>query len=587
MKQARMLKSKFFAGVLSLALVFSTLGILPIFAQETAEKQITILHTNDIHSRVLESKTEIGYGKIATVIKEYKAQNANTLVLDAGDSFHGQTISTLVKGESILNIMNEIGYDAMTAGNHDFNYGYERLLALATMAKFPILGGNVKKADGTSLLPSYIIKEVDGIKVGIFGVSTPETAYKTHPKNVEGLTFADPVAQAKAAVAELQGKVDIIIALAHLGTEGEYTSTKVAAEVAGIDLIVDGHSHDVLKDGQAAGDTLIVSAGEYGKYVGVVELTVKANKVTSKKASLVDFETASKGAADEAVMKVINEVKAAQESVLSEVVSKVDVKLEGTRDLVRAGETNLGNLITNAMIAISGADVALTNGGGIRASIEAGDVTKGDVITVLPFGNYIITKKVTGADLKAALEHGTKSYPEASGGFPHVAGIQYAIDTTKPAGERVVDVTVNGKALELSKEYILATNDFMAVGGDGYEMFKSAPVANNFPALDEAVIAYLQSKNVVIPAVEGRVTVKKEEVKQEEPVQIPVQQPIQETVEEAQPQVTTTVYVVKSGDVLWRIAKNFGTTWEKLKDMNKLKNAHLIFPGQKITVPAK
>lgn len=235
--------------------------------------------------------------------------------------------------------------------------------------------------------------------------------------------------------------------------------------------------------------------------------------------------------------------------------------LEGAREKVRAGETNLGNLIADAIIYATGADCALINGGGIRASIDAGDITLGDIITVLPFGNYVVTKKVTGADIKAALEHGTKAYPAPAGGFPHVSGINYVIDIGRPAGDRVVNITVNGQPLDLDKEYVLATNDFLAAGGDEYTMLIDKPLLNKFGTMDEAVITYIQAKGIVNPAVEGRITVRGTK---SEPV----------------------YYIVEPGDRLAAVAQRFNTTWEKLQEINHFDNPHLIYPGQKIIVVA-
>lgn len=526
--------------------------------------KITIMHTNDTHSRVSEGDG-MGLAKVSSFIKELKQQNPNALVLDAGDTFHGQTIATLSKGESIANIMNTIGYDAMAPGNHDFNYGYERLAELDKITNFPILAANIKKADGSDLFTPYIIKEIAGVKIGIFGLATPETTYKTHPDNVKGLAFKDPVEAAAEMVALLKDQTDVIIALAHLGMDEASvdTSTRVAAEVEGIDLIVDGHSHTVLEQGKLIGSTMIVSTGEFDKNFGIVDLLVTNGKVSDIQADLISKEEASVTVPDEAVKKAVDAITAEQAFILNQVVGKTSVDLEGAREKVRTGETNLGNLITDAMIAETGADCALTNGGGIRASIPGGDITKGQVITVLPFGNYIVTKKVPGSDIKAALELGTGSYPAALGGFPHVSGIRYTIDTTMTAGDRVVDITVKGQPLDLQKEYILATNDFMAVGGDNYTMFADNEILNEYCSLDEAVIEYILAKGTVSPALEARISVK----------------------EAAVAEVKEEYYIVKKGDWLSKIAIKFNTTWQKLQELNKIKNPDLIFPNQKILLP--
>lgn len=564
-----------------LGLFLGAASVMPAAAAETAgaAKSITILHTNDIHSRVEESKDSIGYAKLSTIIREQKAANPNTLVLDAGDTLHGQTIANLVRGESIVTIMNSIGFDAMAPGNHDFNYGSDRLVELSGKTKFPVISANVKKADGSRLLKPYIIKEVDGVKIGIFGLTTPETAFKTHPNNVKGITFADPVAEAKAVVAELKDKTDVIVALAHLGVDKSSadTSIKVAEQVPDIDVIIDGHSHTVMEKGMTVGSVLIAQTGEYSKNIGKVELTLDGTKLKSKTASLTMKPATDSIQADSAVLAIIDEIKKSQDAVLSQVVGSTSVKLVGDREVVRVGESNLGNLITDAMLDETGADVALTNGGGIRASIEAGPITKGQVITVLPFGNYIQTKRVKGADIAAALELGVSGYPEPLGGFPHVGGLSFVLDASLPKGQRVSEVKIKGAPLDLQKEYLLATNDFMAAGGDQYTMFKDYPIVNDFSSLEESVIAYLQKKGAVETKSEGRITVKA--------VAAPPQSPAAPAAPEAVPAASSNVYIVKSGDSLWKIAKQYRTTWTKLQELNQLRNPNLIFPGQEIVVP--
>ncbi|UTE77361.1 5'-nucleotidase C-terminal domain-containing protein [Rossellomorea sp. KS-H15a] len=507
-----MMKKSLFV-ILSTLLVLSGFGGLfygSASAEEPTTKTITILHTNDSHSKVKEGTYEgMGFAKMATLIKQYEAENENTLLLDAGDTFHGTPFATLSKGESIAELFNALGYDALAAGNHDFNYGYARLLELAEMVNFPIMSANVRyKADDKLLLNPYIIKEVDGVKLGIFGLSTPETTYKTNPKNVEGLKFTDPVTEAKSMVDELQSQnVDAIIALTHLGTDASSTETsiKVAENAPGIDLIVDGHSHTT--DMQEYGvDTLIVSAGEYTENLGVVQLTFEGNELVDKEADLVTKEEANaQGIKEDAeIGALITSIEDKNKEVLSEVVGTTEVKLDGERAQVRAGETNLGNLITDAMMSATNADAAITNGGGIRASIDQGEITKEDVVNVLPFGNYVVTKKFTGATIKAALEHGTSDYPNVKGAFPHVSGMTYELDVFAPAGERIKNLHINGEPVDMEKEYLVATNDFMAVGGDDYTMFTDGPLVNEFSALDEILINHIKENTPVDAKVENR-----------------------------------------------------------------------------------
>ncbi|MBN2899430.1 MAG: 5'-nucleotidase C-terminal domain-containing protein [Clostridia bacterium] len=548
--------------ILSLILVLAVVFSFGSFAAETGTS-ITIVHTNDAHAKVEEGAYDgMGYAKIAEEVNALRAEKDNVLLLEAGDVFHGTTFATLEEGTSIVKLMNAMKYDVMVAGNHDFNYGQEHLLELADMATFPILGANVVKADGTTLLPEYVIKDVDGVKVAIFGICSPETVYKTHPDNVKGLTFEDPIATAKAMVKELDGKADIIIALTHIGLDEETAvkSSDIANAVPEIDVIIDGHSHSVLNDGMMVNGVLIAQTGEYTKNLGIVDLNVVNGKVTTKTASLYEKAATAEKTGDTAITALINEIKADQEKITSVIVSSTKTVLDGERGQVRAGETNLGDLIADAILHETGADVALTNGGGIRASIQVGDITKGDVITVLPFGNYIVTKEISGADIKAALEVGVASYPGTSGGFPQVGGIEFTFDANLPAGSRVVSITHNGQPLDMNKKYTFATNNFTAAGGDDYTMLADDSITGEYAALDEALIEYLNVTDTSkLPAL-SRINA----------IEIKVNE-----------------YTVKSGDVLWKIAKSFNTTWEDLAETNALANPNLIMPGQVLVVPAQ
>ncbi len=564
---------------LSLALILSI--FLPIgnkvFAEEAKSTKLTIVHTNDVHSRVVgDEEKYIGYERLATQIKQLKEENPNILVLDAGDTTHGLPIATISEGESIIKLMNKIGYDAMVPGNHDFNYGYKRLIELKEMADFPIIAANVVREDGTRDLEEYTIKEIDGLKIGIFGLTTEETKYKSNPKNTEGVNITDPIAKAEEMVKKLKGeKVDMIIALVHIGVDEESNpkSSDIAKKVEGIDLIIDGHSHTMLEEGIVIGDTLLVQTGEHLKNIGVVDIEFVDGKIKNKTAKLVAFEEAVALGEDEEISKAIEELQKKNEEVTSAIVGKTKVDLIGEREIVRAGESNLGNLATDAMLYITGADVALTNGGGIRASIKTGDITKGDILEVFPFGNYIVVKEVKGIDILNALEHGVDAYPEPAGKFPHVAGMSYKIDPSKEAGNRIVDLKIKGEPVDLNKTYTLATNDFMAVGGDGYTMLGEGELVGEFEGLDEALIKYIEKIGEIDYKVEGRITT----------VETPVKEPEKEVVVPAPKEKE---YTVKPGDVLWKIANKFGTTWQKLAEYNKLKNPHLIFPGQKILIPA-
>ncbi len=546
-------KKRFLIVTMVFVLMFSLIGTA--LAQEM---DFTVLFTNDTHGRVEEGGyAGMGFPKLATLIKEYRSEG-NVLLLDSGDTFHGQTIVNLNEGEAIVNIMNEMGYDALTLGNHDFNFGQERIKELDEMSDFPLLAANLDPL----LVEPYVIKEIEGMKIGIFGLATPETTYKTHPKNVEGLTFRDPAVVAQEMVDELSGQVDMIIALAHLGIseESEFTSRKVAENVSGIDLIVDGHSHHALEEGMMVNDTLIVQAGEYDKNLGVVEVKMVDGAVEDLKASLVTKEEAEDVEKDPDILAQIEEIKAENEEITSAVVGKTSVELNGEREYVRTGETNLGNLLTDAMLAKVDADVAITNGGGIRASIDEGEITKGEIITVLPFGNTTIVKKLTGAQLLDVVEHGVSQYPAHEGLFPQVGGIRIIFDGERPAGERVIDLKVQGEPIEYDDVYHVATNDFMAAGGDGYETFANTETVVEAGGLEEVLMEYISNKGTVAPVREGRII-------------------------EVDKEGNNYIYDVRKGDYLAKISKMFNVKIDAIMEANNIESANMIYAGQEIAIP--
>lgn len=477
----------------------------------TPKKDFTIVlaHTNDTHGRVLEGSYDgMGFAKISTAVNYIRSVNPEVLLLDAGDALHGTTFATLVEGESIVEIMNYIGYDAMVPGNHDFNYGYERLLELRhNNAAFAIISANVTK-DGEPLFSPYKVFDYHGIKVGVFGLTTSETLYKTHPKRIEGLSFEDSVTTAQNMVDMLSPECDIIIALAHLGVDKTSTDTsiRVAEQVNGIDVIVDGHSHTTLPEGLKVNDTYIVQTGNYDKNLGIVELSIADGKFAGLAMDPYLFtkeEAAEKIVAggefepDAELLAMIKDLQAEQDVILSEVIGYTEVVLEGEREQVRTRPTNLSKMITAAMIEATGADCALTNGGGIRASIDVGEITKGEVITVLPFNNTCVVIEVTGAELYAAVENGLAGLPDPSGAYCQLGNIVASYNRYNDPGQRVYKLKISGEDVDPEAVYQLATNDFTAAGGDQYTMFTGKPLKAEVGTLDQVLIDYIAKHHPV------------------------------------------------------------------------------------------
>lgn len=582
--------SKFLAMFLTLVLVFmpfSTASASGVIAAEGTDLSgyTVILHTNDTHGRAVPDSYggNMGFTAVSALKKAAQKAGAEVILLDAGDTLHGLPFATLTDGESIVELMNLAGYDAMTPGNHDFNYGSETLKSLAATMRFPVLSANITlKSDGTKFFNGNTIIVKNGVKYGIFGVSTPEIAYKTNPNNVSTLNIGNPITAAKAEVAALQAAgADVIIALAHLGLDesSEFTSAMLAEQVDGVDLIVDGHSHSVLEAGKTVDSTLIVSTGEYIKNIGAVVID-KDGKMTAGLVNISQFTDT-----DPAIDKVVTEIAAKQEQQLSEVVGTTSVYLDGVRENVRTKETNLGNLTADAMRDATGADVAFTNGGGIRASIEIGDITKKDLVTVFPFGNYVVTKKVTGKMILDAMEVGVASYPETLGSFPQVSGITFKIDASKPAGSRITNAKIGGTAVDPNKTYLLASNDFIFAGGDGYTMFADVEVVNEYSALEEILINYIQKLGKVDIKTSGRI-----QVINETPVEEPAEEPTAEEPAEEKDEVE--IYVVVKGDYLRKIAKALlgsESQWKKIYEWNKdiISNPDRIYVGQELKIYAQ
>jgi len=478
-----------------------------VIASGQESTEITILHTNDFHSRMVEN---MSMARVSTLVNDFREANPNTLLLDAGDTVHGLPIANFFEGRTMIEVMNEIGFDAMVAGNHDFNFGMERLLELNEMADFPIMGANVVNQAGETLLDSYEIFEKDGVRIGVFGLSTPDTLYRTHPRNVEGLDFVSPSLVAAEMVAHLEPQTDIIIALGHLGIDAGsfYTSLRVIDEVPGIDLFVDGHSHTLLENGRMVNDTLLVQTGAHSNNLGVVELVVEGGELVSANARTINHNEVAHVPQDPNVLEMVTAFQAEVREMGAEVIGHTAVYLDGSRYNIRRRETNLGNFIADAMLAATDADLAFINGGGIRESVPVGPFTLGDLHSVLAFGGIIEARRVTGAVVLEALEHGTRLYPDEIGAFPQVSGVAFEINTSRPAGSRVENVYIGGQPLDLERVYSLAVLDFIGAGGDGYTMIADSPLELEVMDVTEAVREFLQAHyGPIAPQIEGRIVV--------------------------------------------------------------------------------
>ncbi len=479
---------------------FGVLIALMIFNSAIcAAAELVIFHTNDMHSRIQDTddrSASAGLAEMAAAVKTVKAKNPATLWLDAGDTFHGMPIITISKGESLVPLLNTAGVDAMTAGNHDFNYGSAQLERLAKQLKFPLLDANVvRKSNGKTVFKPYKIFKVNGIKVGVFGLSTPETAYKTNPKNVTDVEFLNPVDVSKEMIKKLRPKCDVLIALMHMGVDAssEFTSERIARETDGIDLIVDGHSHTALPEGIRVKDTLIVQAGYYEHFLGRATIEVENHKIVSKKAELLDSDEikAICPKPDKQILDELKDVNAKAEKMLNEVVAHSDKQLSSERLLVRRNESELGNLAADSFRWTAKSDIAICNGGGLRADLPAGDVRRRDTMAIFPFGNTLRVAEIKGSVVREMLEHSVEFYPASFGGFLDVSGLTFSYDPSKPGKHRVQDIFVNGQPLDENKTYTIALADFQTAGGDDYTMLKGLKIVGEYGTFDEILADYL------------------------------------------------------------------------------------------------
>lgn len=487
--------------------------------EATMAGKTVILHTNDVHGAIA------GYAYITALKADYEAKGAEVILVDAGDYSQGTSYVSVTKGLDAIEMMNAAGYDVVTLGNHEFDYGYTQLKDNMTKAKFKVLCADVFNADGTPIFDAnYTYTTKSGVKVGFFGMETPETQTKANPTKIKGLTFATNDAFTKAAADQVKAlkDADVVICLAHLGVDGEskpYRSTDLYAAVKGIDFIIDGHSHTVMTKGENGEP--IQSTGTAFANIGVIVIDDATKKIESNSLFEIKEDTAKDATVAAAAQKIIDRIDKEYGAVFakSEVVLNGAKAPNGNRD----SETNNGDLITDAMRwkVLQNKDgltvnedhvVALTNGGGIRKAINPGDVTKKNINEVLPFGNTVVTIYITGAELLEALEASTYCTPDAIGGFPQVSGINYTISTavaydanaeTYPAStyygpksiNRVTINSINGKEFKADDTYAVITNDFCGGGGDTYYAFAAATAKfdTGIP-LDEVVMEYITAE---------------------------------------------------------------------------------------------
>jgi 5'-nucleotidase len=626
-----------------------------------ADYQLNILHINDFHSRIEainkfdstcsaeeESKKECfgGAARLKTAIDQRRAALAgqNVLTLNAGDNFQGSLFYSTYKGTAELEMVNAIKFDAMTLGNHEFDDGEKALAPFMDKVAFPVTAANVEISDASTIKkkpePSVVL-DIGGQKIGIIGVVTTETPELASPgPNVK---FTDDVAAITKEAAKLKAQgVNKIIALTHVGYTRDLSDI---AKIPDVDVVVGGHSHTLLSntDPKAEGPyptmvdnpggykVPVVTAASYSKYLGDVVITFDDNGVV-KEAKGDPILIDSSFTPDPEIAARITELAKPIEDLRKKVIGSSEGPIEGDRKVCRVEECSMGNLVADAMLdrgKSQGMQIAIQNGGGLRSSIDGGDVTQGEVITVLPFQNTLATFQLTGADIRAALENGLGKIEEGAGRFPQVAGMKYSFDKSKPPGSRVVSVEVKDGdafvALDDAKTYGVVTNNYMRAGGDGYSIFATAGKnAYDFgPDLADVTADFLAAHSPYKPYTDGRVT----EVASSAaapastasettipaapaapaatapaatpapatpdatpaPTAPAATAPATETPAALAPNTPTT-HVIASGDTLWDLAKQFygdGTLWKKISEANGKPTPRHLTVGKELQIPSK
>lgn len=638
-------------------------------ATASADYTLEIIHINDLHSRIEPiSKYDStcsaednaagecfgGVARVATKINELRTEleGKNVLVLDAGDQYQGSLMYTTYKGDVEAEFMEYIGFDAMAVGNHEFDDGDAGLAKLADKVSFPVISGNIDVSGSDVLagkIDDHIVLEIGGEKIGIVSALAVDTVDTSSPS--DGVVFADEIESLQADVDALIAEgVTKIIALTHVGVNKDKS---IAEAVTGLDAVVGGHSHTKFsntEEGAMAyptmvGNVPVVQAYAYSKYVGHLTLTFDDDgNVTAATGDTILLD--SSVAEDPTVVARVQELAAPIEELKAKVIGDTSGAIDGSRDVCRAMECQMGNLVADAMldrVKDQGVQIAIQNGGGLRSSIDSGEVTMGEVLTVLPFQNTLATFQLTGADVVAALENGVSQIEDGAGRFPQVAGLKYTFDASLEAGSRVSDVMVADASgafapIDLVGTYGVVSNNYMRSGGDGYSVFEENGMnAYDYgPGLEVVVADYVAEHSPYQPYTDGRITVAEaamaeepaaEEAMEEKPAMeeaateetmteekpameeaateetMTEEKPAmeeaaaEETMTEEKPAMEETAsedamapktHTVVRGDNYWDLAKTYygdGTMWKKIAEANPGASAGSLTIGTELVIP--
>lgn len=598
------------ALLLSVILVISSVFVPYSFAEDYPQDIRTgfsadysgktiILHSNDVHGGI------DGYAKAARLKSDLEAGGAEVILVDAGDYAQGSPHANISSGLDAVRLMNAAGYKYATIGNHEFDYGPEVLVKLLAAAEFENLCANVYKNGKLLCKENALYETKSGLKIGFFGIDTPETKSKAYPGRVAAFDFLSGdefYSCVNRQVTELKSKgADLVIALCHLGineASSPYRSTDFYAKAKGVDFIIDGHSHTVMTAGDKGEP--IQSTGSGFENIGVIMIDADGKISDHFLIPTKDLE------ANAEIQAIADEINSEVETIYGQVFALSEVSLNGERADNRSSETNNGDLTTDALrwyadnhpaIVNNDTDhvICIMNGGGIRAGLEPGEVTRSDISSIHPFGNTVCVIKISGSELLELLEASTFSLPV--GGYPQTRGIKFTIDLTKEydAGElyrsstysrpdsirRVSIQSVNGKPFDEDADYYLITNDFVALGGDTYGVLAGKVFYDTGDQLDTVLIDY------IVDALGG--VISEEKYKDPRGDQAHITEAPAEPAPAAEPEAAANVYVVKKGDCLFRIAEaQLGDPykWRAIYNLNRslIKNPNLIYPGQELVI---
>lgn len=527
-----------------------------------AEKEITILTINDYHGSLAPAGSNVGAAKLVDAIKTEKAKNPEgTIIVSAGDNYQGSAMSNMLFGEPVSEVFKEMGLELSAVGNHEFDWGIDKITKWAEDGELTFVVTNIydiRTNEPVDWAEPFVIIEKMGIKVGFIGLATPETTYKTLKANVVNYEFRDPMEVITEWVPKVKDAgADIIIALTHLGSfqdkEGNITGEAATiSEVDGVDAVISGHTHQRVS-GLVNGKPL-VQAYKNGRSIGKITFVFdENNKLVSAEPFLDNIYKRPDTLKDDAnTLAIYMKYEEELGPVLGKVLGKTTVDLDHDR---WAGAFLLGEWVCDIMRDKAGVQIAMTNGGGLRTNIPAGEITAGILYEVMPFDNTLYTMKLSGADIKANIEHGIMNEDI---GWIQISGVKVTYNPDAEAGNRITSMVLeDGTPIEVDNYYTVVTNDFMFTGGDKYNFENSKDGFDTFIPIRDALMDAVEKAGVISP--------KKQNWLSEEKV--------------------STLYVVEAGDSLWKIAQKFGTTMEKIIAGNELADPRLIRPGQELIIP--